>query len=388
LVRLIAGYVCLHASMSGTRMAAPLMALKQGYSAWAVGLLLALFSLAQVFLALPAGRFVDAHGLKRPAGCAIAVAFAGALVAMVGASYAVLCLSALCLGAATGTVSIALQRHVGRAARDAVELKQFFGWLSIGPAVSNFLGPVLAGLLIDYAGAYLGGTLGDGVGFRAAYGMMALLAMGAWLCMRTAQERTPVVRDTTEQAASVWHLLRSARMRQLLLVNWLLAACFDVHTFVVPVLGHERAFSASVIGTILGGFAMASACVRIALPLLARHLREWMVVSVAMLLTALLFAVYPAMQSAWAMGLCSVLLGLVLGSVQPMMLSMLHQITPHAQQGQALGLRLMVLNLSSVLMPIFFGAAGALVGLPVVFWTTGAAVGLGVRTAWRLRSLT
>jgi hypothetical protein len=67
---------------------------------------------------------------------------------------------------------------------------------------------------------------------------------------------------------------------------------------------------------------------------------------------------------------------------------MLHQITPHAQQGQALGLRLMVLNLSSVLMPIFFGAAGALVGVPVVFWTTGAAVGLGVRTAWRLRSLT
>jgi hypothetical protein len=48
----------------------------------------------------------------------------------------------------------------------------------------------------------------------------------------------------------------------------------------------------------------------------------------------------------------------------------------------------MVLNLSSVLMPIFFGASGALVGLPVVFWTTGAAVGLGVRTAWRLRSLT
>ena len=42
-----------------------------------------------------------------------------------------------------------------------------------------------------------------------------------------------------------------------------------------------------------------------------------------------------------AMGICSVLLGLALGSVQPMIMSMLHQITPEARHGEALGLRLM-----------------------------------------------
>jgi hypothetical protein len=47
-------------------------------------------------------------------------------------------------------------------------------------------------------------------------------------------------------------LLRVPLMCRLLLVNWLLASCWDVHTFVVPLLGHERAFSASVIGSILG----------------------------------------------------------------------------------------------------------------------------------------
>jgi len=96
-------------------------------------------------------------------------------------------------------------------------------------------------------------------------------------------------------------------MRRLLLVNWLLSSCWDVHTFVVPVLGHERAFSASVIGAILGSFAVAAACVRVAMPLLAAHLKEWVVVSCAMLITALLFAVYPFMHSALAMGCCSVL---------------------------------------------------------------------------------
>jgi hypothetical protein len=57
--------------------------------------------------------------------------------------------------------------------------------------------------------------------------------------------------------------------RRLLLVNWLLSSCWDVHTFVVPVLGHERGLSASVIGSILGAFAIAAALIRVLLPVIA-----------------------------------------------------------------------------------------------------------------------
>ncbi len=122
-----------------------------------------------------------------------------------------------------------------------------------------------------------------------------------------------------------------------------------------PILGHERGYSASVIGSILGAFAIAAAVIRVFLPMLAAHLREWVVVSMAMAITALLFAVYPLMPSALTMGLCSVLLGLTLGSVQPMIMSTLHQITPAHRQGEALALRLMSINASSVVMPLLFG---------------------------------
>ena len=174
-------------------------------------------------------------------------------------------------------------------------------------------------------------------------------------------------------------------MRRLLLVNWLLSSCWDVHTLVVPILGHERGFSASVIGSLLGAFAIAAAVIRVVLPMLAAHLKEWVVVSMAMGITALIFAVYPLMPSALTMGLCSVLLGLTLGSVQPMIMSTLHQITPSHRQGEALALRLMSINASSVLMPLLFGSAGALIGVSGLFWIVGAAVGAGVRPAWRLR---
>lgn len=385
LARLIAGHICLHGSMAGLRMAAPLLALRQGYSALSVGVLLALFSLTQVFLALPAGRYADRHGLKRPMGMGVVAASSGALLAVLWPQFWVLCCSALLMGGATGAASIALQRHVGRAAHDSTELKRVFSWLAIGPAVSNFLGPVMAGLLIDHVGVWMGGTAADDNGFRGAFVMLALLPWATWLWVRRTVELPPVEPAADGTQRHVWHLLREPMMRRLLFVNWLLSSCWDVHTFVVPVLGHERAYSASVIGTILGAFAIAAAAVRVLMPLLAHHLKEWLVVTGAMVATALLFAIYPWMHAPWSMGLCSVLLGLALGSVQPMIMSTLHQITPHHLHGQALGLRLAAINLSSVLMPMVFGTAGAVAGVSAVFWTVGAAVGLGARLAWKIR---
>ena len=385
LAKLILGHVCLHASMAALRLAAPLYALRQGQSALAVGGLLSLFALTQVFLSIPAGRYADRHGLRRPIGWAVVVACLGASSAALLPNMVTLCIAALCLGGATGVSGIALQRPVGRVARDATELKQAFSLLSIGPALSNFLGPVAAGLLIDYASVPLGGVPGDAIGFRAAFLLSALLPLCTWFWIRHAKE-LPVSKlpqgSTREQVLQV---LRMAAMRRLLLVNWLLSSCWDVHTFVVPVLGHERHFSASVIGTILGAFAVAAVAVRVVLPTLADRLREWVVITCAMLGTALLFALYPFMHSPWTMGLCSVLLGVTLGTVQPMMMSTLHQVTPEHLHGQAIAVRLMAINLSSVCMPMLFGSAGALVGVSVVFWTVGALVAAGAHTAWRLR---
>jgi MFS family permease len=386
LARLIGGHICLHACMSGMRMAAPLLALREGFSALAVGVLLALFALTQVFLALPAGRYADRHGLRRPLAFGVTAAVFGATLAVAFPVFPVLCVTALLTGGATGAVSIALQRHVGRAAHDATELKRVFGWLSIGPALANFLGPFSAGLLIDHVGAWLGSGPGDLAGFRAAFLFMALLPLVSWWLVRHTPELPSAPPAADSGPRRVWDLLHDPMMRRLLLVNWMLSSCWDVHTFVLPVLGHERGFSASVIGTLLGSFSLAATLVRMAMPLLAAHLREWVVISGAMLLTALLLGIYPLMPTAATMGLCSVLLGLALGSVQPMIMSTLHQITPSDRHGEALGLRLMSLNGSSVLMPMLFGTVGAVVGVSLVFWTVGVVVGLGSRTAWRLRA--
>jgi len=268
--RLVASHVCLHACMAGTRMAAPLLALRQGYSPLAVGVLLALFSLASVFLALPAGRFTDRHGLRRPVGWAVISSMLGVGLAAAFPIFPVLCISALMTGGATGAASIALQRHVGRAADGATELKRVFSWLAIGPAIANFLGPFAAGLLIDYAGTAPGDTLG----YRTAFLLMAILPLGAWLLVRLMPELGAAPAPLLGTSNRTWDLLREPQMQRLMLVNWCMSSCWDVHTFVVPVIGHERGFSASVIGSILGAFAIAAAAVRVLMPWFACYRRS------------------------------------------------------------------------------------------------------------------
>jgi MFS family permease len=373
LARLIAGQVFLHACMAGTRLAAPLLALREGYSEAAVGVLLALFALTQVFLALPAGRYADRRGLKRPLGLSVIAATTGAGLAAAFPVFPVLCLAALLTGGATGAASIALQRHVGRAAENPTQLKQVFSWLAIGPAISNFLGPFSAGLMIDHGG------------FSLAFLLMAVLPLIAWFWVQTVEELPPVVRREGQHKDKAWDLLREPLFRRLLLVNWVLSSCWDVHTFVVPVLGHERGLSASAIGSILGAFAVAAALVRVVLPLMAAQLREWAVIAGAMGATAVLFGVYPLLHTALAMGICSVLLGVSLGTVQPMIMSTLHQITPGHRHGEAVAMRVMAINASSVVMPMLFGLAGTLIGISGLFWTTGAIVAGGTRLAFKLR---
>ncbi len=372
-MRLISAQICLHACMTGFRMAAPLMALREGYSPAAVGILLALFALAPVFMALPSGRYADRRGLKKPVMMSVVIASVGAALAVAFPVFPVLCVTALTCGAGTGLAVIALQRHVGRLAHGPTELKQVFSWLAIGPSISNFLGPFAAGVVIDT------------FGFRAAFLLLALLPSLAWVWVRHTEEHEPMSADARPHSGSSWNLLRDKGFRQLMALNWMLSSCWDVHTFLVPVLGYERGLSATVIGSILGAFALAATAIRVLLPLLAAHLRESVVIGTSMVCTALLFGLYPLVHAAWAMGALSILLGFSLGVVQPMIMSSLHQMTPHHRQGEALGLRAMAINGSSVVMPLLFGSAGALVGVGAVFWLVGAAVGVGSPLAWTLR---
>lgn len=378
LLALILGQVCLHSCMAGIRVAAPLLALRNGEPAWAVGVLLGLFAAAPVVSSLYAGRLADRHGYHRPLRLAVALTVLGGVIAiaatwLVAWQFPLLCLAASLCGVGTNFGLIANQRTAGKLADgDRVALTRVFSWLGLAPALSNVVGPVMAGTLIDLTG------------FRGAFVALTLLPFAAvWWARQVPAERPAGVAGTSGPRAA-WELFQVPGMQRLLLVNFLMSSSWDLHSFIVPVIGHERGFSASAIGLILGAFAAAVAGVRGVIPFLSHRLREHQVLVGAMLLTAVVFGIYPLMQSAWPMAVCATVLGLALGAVNPMVMTALHHLTPNERHGEAIALRSMTINASSALMPLLFGAAGAAVGASVLFWAMGAAVGTG---SWQARQV-
>ena len=226
---------------------------------------------------------------------------------------------------------------------------RIFSWLGVAPSFSNVVGPVAAGLMID------------GTGFAGAY----LLLMALPLATLASARYVPVLPPpgvAPRDSRTAWDLLDLPGMKRLLTVNWLFSMCWDVHSFAVPILGHERGFNASTIGFVLGTFTLAVTGVRLLVPVLAHRIQEKRVLAGAMLGSCGVFTLYPFAHSPWQMAGCAALLGLTLGVAQPLIMTTLHHLTPEGRHGESLAFRSMAINASSTLMPLVFGLLGSAVG--------------------------
>jgi MFS family permease len=369
----ISSLMCVHATMAATRVAGSLWLLHRGYAEWTVGVLMSLFAVAPIGLSLWAGRLADRWGMHRPLAIGAVMGFAGPALLMVWLDVVPLAIAALATGGALSVAAVAIQHEAGGMARDEQDLKRVFSWVALGPALSNSIAPVIVGLLIDHGG------------FRAAFGFALVLPAAAWLLGRWVPRRhlgPPAALDAREPPAL--DLLRLAPLRRLLLVNLALSSCWDAHTFAVPVLGHARHMSASAIGLVLGSFSVAATSVRLGISRFSRRLDERKALFVATAVAAATSAVYVFLPGAAGMMAGSFVLGLALGSVQPMILTMLHQVTPVARRGQALGLRMLCTNAASIPTPAGFGLLAAATFPAAPMWLMASLVALAMVPARRI----
>ncbi len=79
------------------------------------------------------------------------------------------------------------------------------------------------------------------------------------------------------------------------------------------------------------------------------------------------------------------MLGLALGSGQPVVLSMLHANAPPGRVGETVGMRMSLMQTMAVAVPLVFGALGSSIGILPVFWSVGVFLGTGGYYARRSR---
>jgi predicted MFS family arabinose efflux permease len=178
-------------------------------------------------------------------------------------------------------------------------------------------------------------------------------------------------------SGGIAELFRNRHLRRVFIVNALLAVAWDLHSFFIPIYGATIGLSASRIGVILAAFAAATFVVRLFMGSIARRFAEFEVLAAALFVAAIAYALFPFVRELGALIALSFALGLALGSAQPMVMSLLHSIAPAGRMGEAVGVRMSIINASTFAMPLLFGAVGSTLGLAPVFWSIGAALAGG-----------
>jgi MFS family permease len=117
---------------------------------------------------------------------------------------------------------------------------------------------------------------------------------------------------------------------------------------------------------------VATFTVRLAMPVLIRQLKQWVIIFSALAISGACYLLFPLAQSVPPLLALSFALGLGLGSAQPVIMSLLYAASPPGRQGEAVGLRTSLLNGSHTLIPLASGAASAAVGMAPVFWVLAA----------------
>ena len=216
----------------------------------------------------------------------------------------------------------------------------------------------------------------DYAGHGAAFLLLALppaIGTGLLLWKRGVPYRTPVAREEAAQHR-LKDLLRNPRLLPVFLFSGLLASGWDMYTFVIPIYGTRIGLSPSTIGIIMASFALATFVVRLAMPTLARRLSEWTVVCTALAIAGFAYVLFPLVTQVPFLMALSFLLGLGLGSAQPMIMAALYAASPPGRQGEVVGMRTTVINASQTFMPLAFGAVGTALGMAPILWTMAVAL--------------
>ena len=95
-------------------------------------------------------------------------------------------------------------------------------------------------------------------------------------------------------------------------------------------------------------------------------------ITTAFVISGAAYLLFPFVESVTLLMAISFLLGIGLGCSQPMVLSLLYAASPAGRQGEVVGVRTTVLNSSSAVLPLVFGAVGSALGMTPVFWAIAA----------------
>jgi MFS family permease len=365
-----------HSVFAGTRVAASLYALHLKATPFTVGVLMALYAFLPMLFAVSMGRMIDRIGARVPMLIGSVAIASGAILPFLWPGMASLYFASVLIGSGFMLYQVAAQHIVGYIGKPE-DRPMNFSMSALGFSISGFIGPMIAGFGIDE------------IGHTATFAALAAFPLVPIAVLGLDRLRLPQPHAHASPPVpgrSVADLLRHRDLRPVFITSGLLATAWDMFTFAIPIYGsREAGLSASSIGLVLGAFSVATFVIRSMLPALSRRLTAWPLLATSLAIAGVSFFLFPLLERASLLMAVAFLLGLGLGMSQPMVMSLLHNTVPAGRVGEAIGVRMTLVNISQITIPLLFGALGTALGMVPVFWATALLLSVGSGYAKRRR---
>jgi len=353
---LIAISMAIHSCYVGSKVLVSLYALSLGASPFTVGVLAACYAVFPLALGVYTGRLADSGGLRKPLMLGAVLTCASMVTGYLSTGLGGLFAAAAMVGAGFVFFNVSIQTLAGALGKPEHRTRNF-AWLTIGYSSSSLIGPVFAGFSIDH------------FGHATTYLLLAFFPLFPIGVLIFKPQITRIRRPPPSTAKrNTLDLLRDAPLRKVILISGLSVASAELFAFYVPVYSHEIGISASVIGIILGSYALAIVLTRFMLAWIMKRLTVEQIMVWFLLLAAAAFAVFPFLTNAYALMATAFVIGLGVGATQPILMTISYDRAPPGRTGEMTGLRLTVNNIARISMPIICGALGAALGSAPVFW--------------------
>lgn len=353
----------------------PLWALAIGATPLEIGIVMGARSLMPFLFAIHGGAVIDRLGTRRvmafSASFAAVLVLAYPMLPWVGALIAL----QVMIGMITTMGWIGAQTHIAQLARGA---PVYMGRFTSVSTLSNFIGPLIAGMAWDRFGAW------------GAFGMISLWGAVMWLSVRMLPPSTPktpsqqtadgvspggiartLLPDARDYGAAL-RLLLTPAIAVVVACSFLMNAALSMRFAFYVVYLESVGMTGAVIGFLVGLSSLVGAIVALATGPASRIMPQHWLAILSILVAIAGVTATPLASEFLSLFLLACLFGMGNGLGFAQIISILSRVVPVGQLGVGIGLRTTVNRLASLCIPVLMGAVIQNRDLAASFYVVGA----------------
>ena len=343
----------------------PLLAEKMGAGPAAIGFVVGAFSLTAVFLSIPLGGLVDRFGVKRLLMLGVIGNIANAAILIRTGTLSMLIIAQLISGIAFLLHVVASQAYISRIP-DAARREKGFGWLSLGAAVGQSVGPILGGILVSR------------YDYRTAFWAVLALSSGGLIMAALKDSKESI---STKSSFNPLQDFRQAgklavNPKLLMVLTFAFAIIFaaSLRSSFLPVLLRAEGLTEVTVGFLISIFAVMSTSIRLIFGRLLEIFDRKKILAASMLAIILAVGLMPSTTSAVVFTILISLFGLGFGMTQPLSMVMVADLMDPKHSGLTMGLRFTAIMLAGLLSPVVLGLVIDAAGMPSAFYMAAIVV--------------